>query len=1316
MEHMKYSDVSRGMKTMHDILLYIQYINIIIIFIESCLVFRNWKSSLHGWLFLGCIAMLLNAVGYLAEFNSYTQSAYITALRLSYLGRLWIVPFLLFFTTELCEKKLPLAIKLSFVSVHVIIYGFVFTFTEHDLFYKKYVFYRQGNFAHFAHTNGIVHIILTVLQFGYILYAFVLLFTALHKQKKTHAAKRRIIMMICSFLAQTLTYILQISGLFREITNVFDVTMIGYTVGNLFMFQAITRYDLLGTSEIAREVMIDRLSEGVIAVDRNGTVQYFNTPAKMLYPDLKIAEGNVPPEITEAIATHGTITINGRVYAPEENDLIRGKDNFGKLYALVDETEHFSYMQVLEEQKTIADSANHAKSVFLANMSHDIRTPINAVLGMNEMIQRECDDVQILDYSDKIKSAGTTLLGLINDILDLSKIEAGKLDIIPVDYDLTHMLNDLVCMIQPRADAKGLKLETNVDANIPKLLRGDEIRLKQIITNILTNAVKYTEKGTVTFSVGFEKSGEDSIVMTISVADTGIGIKQEDIPRLFSEFDRIEEERNRNIEGTGLGMSITQRLLAMMNSKLDVESEYGKGSVFSFAVTQNVVKWDAAGDLDEALHRSQTDRTGYHERFTAPGAEILVVDDTPMNLEVFVSLLKKTLVHIDTAGSGDECIALAKSKKYDIMFLDHMMPDKDGIETLGEIKTLKDCPNAATPMICLTANAVSGSREKYLNAGFDDYLTKPVEPERLEQMIMKYLPQEKLVKSVVQTRSAEVLSCVLVIDDDVVIRKAAESILSPYYKVICCGDEKNGLETAENEQPDLILLDINLFGASGFDVLKRLRENTRTCSIPVMIITGDSSEDTEVKGFRCGASDFIRKPFVPEVLIQRSKRVIDLYHYQSGLIREVGRQTERADRLSLEMMIALSKTVDAKDHYTNGHSGRVAEYAAEIARRMGKPLSEQEKIYEMGLMHDIGKIGVSEEIINKTSRLTDDEFAQIKKHTVIGCDILCSITEMPELSVGARSHHEKFNGTGYPDGLKGSEIPEAARIICVADCYDAMTSTRTYSTPRAQDAVRAEIERCSGTQFDPAIAAVMIKMIDDDTDYKMNEQGGAKVWKNLDKLRSTAKTRRSGAVPHSADDGTDAQESDVTLPDWLNDITEIDTASGLRHCGTAETYLGTLTTYAETVTAAADEAESLLKSGDIKNATVKIHALKSTSRVIGAMELGALAEELEAAGNAGDTDDLNERSGELFYRCRALGEKLSPLLETSEKPLIPEDELKEAYTLIREFLSVADYESVIQIIGGLKEYSYPDNEKERCTALIKAAAEFDYDAIAKAAE
>ncbi len=227
----------------------------------------------------------------------------------------------------------------------------------------------------------------------------------------------------------------------------------------------------------------------------------------------------------------------------------------------------------------------------------------------------------------------------------------------------------------------------------------------------------------------------------------------------------------------------------------------------------------------------------------------------------------------------------------------------------------------------------------------------------------------------------------------------------------------------------------------------------------------------------------------------------DLYNLQTGLKQEVGRQTARADRLSLELMIALSRSVDAKDHYTNGHSGRVAEYAAEIARRMGKSQSEQEKIYEMGLVHDIGKIGVSEEILNKTSRLTDEEFAQIKKHTVIGYDILQAITEMPDLSIGARWHHEKYNGTGYPDGLAGEDIPEAARIICVADCYDAMTSKRTYSKPRTQESVRAEIVRCTGTQFDPAAAEVMLQMIDDDKDFIMCEQGGACVWKNRDKLR-----------------------------------------------------------------------------------------------------------------------------------------------------------------------------------------------------------------------
>ena len=1292
-------DLLNATKDMYDILIPIQYICLIAMLLEGWIVFRKCRTRVHLFLFFSIVVNFINIAGYLFELKAHSSEGYLTALKLSYVGRVWVAFSLFLFVTELCRIKVPVAVKIGLALFHIGTYLAVLTIRQNDLFYKDVSFIYVDGFIRMQRSSGIIHVLQSVSIAGYIVYILAALFITRYKESNSSKKKCLTTVIIAMIIEASFTIVQVFVP--TPITYIYDLTMPGYVIGTVVMLIAIFRFDLLATEQVAKEVMIDRLSEGIIAVDVSGKVQYFNEPAKKLYPDLQLAKGTVPESITEAIEHCGNITINDRIYKPEENELIRGGERFGTLYALVDETEHYRYMEVLEEQKMLADSANQAKSAFLANMSHDIRTPINAVLGMNEMIMRECGDENILNYSDKIRSAGNTLLGLVNDILDLSKIEAGKLDIIPVDYDLTSVLNDLVNMVKPRADAKGLAFETTVDSNIPKLLHGDEIRLKQIITNILTNAVKYTEKGSVKFSVSYEKTAEDSISLKIAVSDTGIGIKEEDIPKLFSEFDRIEEERNRSIEGTGLGMSITQRLLAMMNSRLEVASEYGKGSVFSFEAEQRVVKWEPVGSFDEALHRSLAGRSAYRERFTAPDADILVCDDTPMNLEVFVSLLKKTLMRIDTVESGDECIALASKKKYDIIFLDHMMPDKDGIETLAEMKSLTDCPNADTTVICLTANAVSGSREKYLNAGFDDYITKPVDPDSLEQIIMEYLPKDKLnMAPVKNTRPAGVLMPkVLVIDDDEVIRDTAARILRPYYTVLCESTDSGGIETAGREQPDLILLDINLDGTSGFDVLRRLRNCDATRDIPVMFITGDGSEETEVHGFRSGASDYVRKPFVPEVLLQRSKRVIDLYHYQSGLIREVGIQTERADRLSLEMMIALSKTVDAKDHYTNGHSGRVAEYSAEIARRMGKSFEEQEKIYEMGLMHDIGKIGVSEEIINKTSRLTDEEFAQIKKHTVIGYDILSSIKEMPDLATGARSHHEKYNGTGYPDGLAGKDIPEAARIICVADCYDAMTSTRTYSAPRSQEAVRAEIERCSGSQFDPDIAAVMIKMIDDDTDYRMNEQGGAKVWKNKDRLWN---------VPG------EAEKSETQLPEWLYDIQEIETGKGMLHCGNTETYLATLTTYANTAAACADDIERYLCDGDIRNATVKIHSLKSTSRVIGAMDLGALAEELEAAGNANDTEKLNERTGELLERCRAFVSCLSPLTDTDEElPLISGDELNEAYTLIREFLSVEDYESVMQVIDGLGGYSFPEGEKVRCAALKKAAAEFDYDTMKK---
>ena len=394
-----------------------------------------------------------------------------------------------------------------------------------------------------------------------------------------------------------------------------------------------------------------------------------------------------------------------------------------------------------------AFAASEAKSSFLSNMSHEIRTPINAILGMNESIIRESNDSEIISYAENIKTAGNTLLGIINDILDFSKIEAGKIEIIPVDYDLSSLINDLVNMIQIKADNKGLALSLEFDKNLPKILCGDEVRIKQVITNLLTNAVKYTEKGIVTFSISFKRAAQepDSVILLVSIKDTGIGIKLDDMQKLFAEFERIEEERNRNVEGTGLGMAITKNLLRLMKSNLKVESIYGLGSKFSFELKQKVIKWEPLGDYEASYKAGLHERKKYKERFTAPSAQVLVVDDNSMNLMVFTNLLKQTKIKIDTAISGDAGIVLTQKNKYDVIFLDHMMPDKDGIETLQELRAQKDNPNCRTVSVCLTANAISGAREKYIAAGFDNYLTKPINPDKLEEMLLEYLPAEKVV-------------------------------------------------------------------------------------------------------------------------------------------------------------------------------------------------------------------------------------------------------------------------------------------------------------------------------------------------------------------------------------------------------------------------------------------------------------------------------------------------------------------------------------------------------------------------------------------
>ena len=398
-----------------------------------------------------------------------------------------------------------------------------------------------------------------------------------------------------------------------------------------------------------------------------------------------------------------------------------------------------------QKEKLSAEAANQAKSSFLANMSHEIRTPINAIIGMNEMILRESRERRILHYADNIKHASKSLLALVNDILDFSKVESGKMEIINANYQISSLINDLVNMIQPRAAEKGLELKLDIDDQIPRELFGDEVRIRQVVTNLLTNAVKYTKEGAVSLKIRCTKLPDiDKVRLDIAVVDTGIGIKKEDQEKLFSTFQRVDQEANRGIEGTGLGLALSKQLLELMNSKLLLDSEYGRGSAFFFGLVQKIVDETPIGDYRALYERASRDQMYYQESFQAPDAKILVVDDTRMNLEVCKGLLKKTRIQVDTADSGLECLNLIMKKEYHMIFLDHKMPNMDGVQCLERMREMENNPNANTKVIALTANAVSGAREFYLDHGFDDYLSKPIQGEKLEQLLCQYLPPQFL--------------------------------------------------------------------------------------------------------------------------------------------------------------------------------------------------------------------------------------------------------------------------------------------------------------------------------------------------------------------------------------------------------------------------------------------------------------------------------------------------------------------------------------------------------------------------------------------
>ncbi|MCR5100284.1 MAG: response regulator [Butyrivibrio sp.] len=708
-----------------------------IIFFEFFLVAFEKPSVGSRAMLLTLLCCGVTVFTYSMQIDSPTPFGFMVALKIGYLFKLYVNLCFLYFVFAYCRRKSPTWLKYVFVPLNTVIQISILYCEKNNLFYKSYTFARTNNVSN-------VQIKLGPLYYAMIGEMIILSIILIHTLLKTfNSAPKsdhpKYILITIGSIVPLIAMLLNII-----ISSYIDLVPFSLIFSCIILFILMKKFGIIEEIDVARNATLESTREGLIIVDNNLNLKYVNNTALELVPDIYEKASNDPEFIPDLFTQQEKLyNLQDKNIEIRVSKLQDGSNTIGYMAWMFDMTFLNEYTNQIIELKEAAENANRAKSNFIANISHEIRTPINAVLGLDEMILRDSKERNIKEYAWNIKESGNTLLGLINDILDFSKMESGKLEIYPVEYSVCDMLTDLYNMSSIKAKEKDLTFSFNISSEIPTRLFGDNVRIKQCLINIITNGIKYTERGGVTLSVSHEKVDDEYIDLYFSVKDTGIGIKPEDMQKLFTPFERIEERRNLLIEGTGLGMSIVKDLLDGMNSKLSVESEYGTGSTFSFILRQKIIDPTPIGDYSPSMYHDNV-MMDYHESFHAPKARILVVDDTKMNLIVIKGLLRDTQIQVDTCDNGFDAIDMAGLVPYDIIFIDYRMPSIDGIETLSRLKSEPDRASINAKHIMLTANAITGVREQFLSVGFDDYMSKPVKATELEALILKYLPLEKI--------------------------------------------------------------------------------------------------------------------------------------------------------------------------------------------------------------------------------------------------------------------------------------------------------------------------------------------------------------------------------------------------------------------------------------------------------------------------------------------------------------------------------------------------------------------------------------------